>query len=444
LCYGYYDEEGETDPYSDDGYIRGVATLSPTKDHALPDETIVTEPVSYDIYVYADSPDPLLPSLMLARENNSFQFMFSALSSYLPVGTYHYEGDTLILSSSIDDNRYYFHVDGENFIFDAKRSSHIPSYRYSADSWESLCPVPDGAVFTSTQTPVKSDSLTEYERKLNEAILSAFVYHLPNDPTGLLYAQSYVILDTETASGTPLLGKDDDLVYKTFYLATMFASYSTYGGFVTTVTEHLYPAMVTVSIENGEVFTATDMWFPTEGEGYEGSIRQRFPHEAAEKALDIEQFRAELMNQCTTIALSRLEKLGGVDTVIESMLSLIASSNGDAETAILSCKEEYELLLGYGEFTLRYCFEEFLEGGKTDLTADIMVNLCRDIIRKDYPSNKNTQVVPGDYDPEYNTAQDWFDLFYRNCLELEKNKGARGLAECPAAYLLLQTADNLQ
>ena len=444
LCYGYYDEEGETDPYSDDSYIQGISTLSPMKDHALPVEEIVTEPISFDIYIYSDSPDPLLPSLMLARETDDFQFCYSGLSSYIPMGTYHYEGDLLILSSSIDDNRYCFHVDGENFVFDEALSSPIPSYRYSADSYESLCPVPDGAVFTSAKEPVKSDALTDYEQKLNEAILSAFVYYLPNDPTGLLYAQSYVILDTETASGTPLLGKDDDLVEKTFYLATMFASYSTYGGTLSVVTEYLYPAAVTISIENGEVFTVTDMWFPDPNDQYEAALRGRFPHEAAEKAMNIEQYTEELTNQCLTIALSKLEEIGGVDTVIGSMLALIANSGTTAEDAISSCKEEYELLLGYKEFTLRYCFTKFFEGDQTDLAADIMVKLCRDIIRKNYPSVKNTRIVPGDYDPAHNTAQDWFDLFYKNCLELEKKEGARGLAECEIAYLLLQTADDLQ
>ena len=69
-------------------------------------------------------------------------------------------------------------------------------------------------------------------------------------------------------------------------------------------------------------------------------------------------------------ALAYLHSTGSLDTTIEKLLDAImasptASSNPSDYTQ--AHEPEYQELLNYEEYTLRYCFSEFLQGGQTEL-----------------------------------------------------------------------------
>ncbi|MBQ8836079.1 MAG: hypothetical protein IJ002_01060 [Clostridia bacterium] len=101
----------------------------------------------YNVYKFYDSVDPVAPSIFLYDDPQTFSFTYSAFSSYFAVGTYELTDDTLTLKTNDGMNTYVFDVADNTFVFDASRSSKIPEYRYSGDSMEPECPVPDGAVF---------------------------------------------------------------------------------------------------------------------------------------------------------------------------------------------------------------------------------------------------------------------------------------------------------
>lgn len=98
------------------------------------------------LYGYKDSVDLGMPTITL-HKNGTCQFTYSELSSYMAIGTYELTDKTLTIETFDGDNVYVFEVQGTNFVFDASKSSKIPEYRYSGDSEETACPVPDGAVF---------------------------------------------------------------------------------------------------------------------------------------------------------------------------------------------------------------------------------------------------------------------------------------------------------
>lgn len=114
---------------------------------------IPTVPVRY---VFKDSVDPLPPDILLNyhEQGKSFMFMYSGYSSYLPFGTYEIVGDDLILRTEDKTYTYIFKIVENGLIFDASRSSQIPSYRYSGDSYETKSPVPDGAFFERELIPL--------------------------------------------------------------------------------------------------------------------------------------------------------------------------------------------------------------------------------------------------------------------------------------------------
>lgn len=98
-------------------------------------------------YSYVESEDFTSPTLTLSEKDNEFVFVYSALSSYIARGKYELKGNKLTLRTDDGNNVYVFRLKDRSFIFDAKRSSKIPEYRYSSSSDETYSPVPNGAEF---------------------------------------------------------------------------------------------------------------------------------------------------------------------------------------------------------------------------------------------------------------------------------------------------------
>ncbi len=96
-------------------------------------------------YSYGDKISAFSYAKLTLLNDTKFQFMYSLLSSYLPLGTYTLDDEKLILKTDDGLYTYTFKVDGDTFIFDQKNSSPIPTYK--SGEGETLVAVPDGAVF---------------------------------------------------------------------------------------------------------------------------------------------------------------------------------------------------------------------------------------------------------------------------------------------------------
>ncbi|AUG56118.1 hypothetical protein [Acetivibrio saccincola] len=88
------------------------------------------------VYVMQESQEPIKPSVSL-KDNNRFTFNYSALSSYIAIGSYEVNDDNLILKTDDGKFKYVFKIKDDQLIFNAAESSKIPSYAN----------VPDGAIF---------------------------------------------------------------------------------------------------------------------------------------------------------------------------------------------------------------------------------------------------------------------------------------------------------
>jgi len=87
-------------------------------------------------YVMQESEEPVKPNVSL-KDSNKFTFIYSVLSSYIPMGSYVEEDGNLILKTDGGEFKYVFKVKDSTLIFNAKESSGIPSFAN----------VPDGAIF---------------------------------------------------------------------------------------------------------------------------------------------------------------------------------------------------------------------------------------------------------------------------------------------------------
>jgi hypothetical protein len=93
------------------------------------------------VYEIADSDEFLKPTVVL-EENGKFRFTYSALSSYLAIGTFETDNNNLILKTDDGLYEYVFKIEGDSLIFNANESSELPSYAN----------VPDGGVFSKKDT----------------------------------------------------------------------------------------------------------------------------------------------------------------------------------------------------------------------------------------------------------------------------------------------------
>jgi hypothetical protein len=87
-------------------------------------------------YVMQASKEPVKPIVSL-EDSNKFTFTYSALSSYIAIGSYEVDDDNLILKTDDGKYKYIFKIKDNALIFNAKESSQIPSFAN----------VPDGTIF---------------------------------------------------------------------------------------------------------------------------------------------------------------------------------------------------------------------------------------------------------------------------------------------------------
>lgn len=138
--------------YRQEYTVDALFELTESADGGLSFTNLANNTDAYQIYTFQDSVDFLIPNITLFPHTNRFQFTYSAFSSYWPVGTYELTEKTLTLRTDDGKNIYVFHAQENGFVFDAAQSSSIPQYKYSGNSNETQSPVPDGAVFTRTDT----------------------------------------------------------------------------------------------------------------------------------------------------------------------------------------------------------------------------------------------------------------------------------------------------
>ncbi len=154
---GHYDIPEMVNPNKDSSFIRWLYRT----------ESVLTIPkekkkVTTLYFTYPNSVDPTPPALNLFLADQSFDFCFSAYSSYLAYGFYERVGNDLILKTKDGLNTYVFKIGEHTLTFDALRSSAIPEFKYSANAAATQCPVPHGAVF---ETGMEGGTLDDYVPK---------------------------------------------------------------------------------------------------------------------------------------------------------------------------------------------------------------------------------------------------------------------------------------
>ena len=257
----------------------------------------------------------------------------------------------------------------------------------------------------------------------------------PNVPDGLIHVKSHIVLREENAISTPLWGKTERVTEKTLYLLVMHKSYNMSSGIPEEVGGSCSAAAVTFSVDAAGQYRLKEYWEPGDGENYADAIRQRFPGDIAEIAMNPQPCEPQLNEACYGKACTYLVPTDSNKARIKELFLEISAYPAQYSMPgpyIEAHPEQWQELLFYRESTLLYCFAEFTPSGQKGLVEMLMALACEEILEtmgeQDFPP------VEG-----HGNGSQWFNHFkeYAQLLEMEKSREEIKRRH-PGAWLYLQ------
>jgi len=136
------------------------------------------------------------------------------------------------------------------------------------------------------------------ETLLNSAIYDAILDHNLSEKTvGLNNCASFVLLDKEELSGTPVVDSTDHIGLVTVYGLALYQGYDLVDGELREETGSHIPVAITFDVLNGK-YSLKEYWEPRDGNYYAPDIRDKFPDKIEEEALNTQKYIAAQKQAC--------------------------------------------------------------------------------------------------------------------------------------------------
>ena len=217
--------------------------------------------------------------------------------------------------------------------------------------------------------------------------------------------ESNVILGTETLCAVPKADGTGGGEYLTVYAMVLEQDYvfgEPHGEIIDDGGSHM-PVAITFKVE-GDEYILEEYWRPQDGSYYESSIREKFPDDIEEEAMDTQKYILAQMQDCYNQAVAFAGT--DVEAVIEELMEVILSSPKSA-SSVQDCISahyfEYRELTYYGMHTLIYCRDRFEEGNQSGLKGSLMAAVSQDIAEGYGWAER--------YGDTYDNAQKWYDNY---------------------------------
>ena len=168
-------------------------------------------------------------------------------------------------------------------------------------------------------------------------------------PDGLIHIENYYLLAHQTASGTPLKGNTGHMKIANVYLLLYHMKYSVNGGQLEEHEGDFVPTAITFSIDENGKYTLKEYWTPQSGSNYKKDVRNKFPSEAAENALNTEKYAEALVKDSWRLANEAINKTSSV------MIDDSTAIHYPANIGLYEVTPEDEVQTKYdnGEFVIR-------------------------------------------------------------------------------------------
>lgn len=179
----------------------------------------------------------------------------------------------------------------------------------------------------------------------------------------------------------------------------------------------------------GGKYVLKEYWTPRDGSYYVRDVRDKFPDEVEDEALDTQKYILAQKQTCYDQGV----RYGGVDTysAVEHLFEVIESSPATSSRPadyIDAHSVEYRELMYYGDYTLQYIFSKFhLEGNQTGLRGQLM-RIALDDLAPEAQLRLHAE-----------TGQAYFDEWKAGALQISEQHDMEWIKENqPAIYLLLR------
>ena len=238
-----------------------------------------------------------------------------------------------------------------------------------------------------TRIDIRNGGVTEFigadhsEVLLTKAIHDAIlVVNKKPEPDGLYHCASFALLSLKTTSGTPLAGATNHMETVTVYGLALHQAYGFSGATFHEVMGSHIPVAITFEVVDGK-YALKEYWRPGDGTYYVPDVREKFPDEIEDEALNTQKYILAQKQECY----DRAVRYGGVDTysAVEHLFEVIESSPATSSRPadyIDAHPIEYRELMYYGDYTLQYIFSKFhLEGNQTGLRGHLMRAVLDDL-----------------------------------------------------------------
>lgn len=326
----------------------------------------------------------------------------------------------------------YITKDNEEGIAGIYTASLVSANMFMKQNEEAL-----GAVIT----PAKAVEMVSGEEKASDPLEQAIHDAILGEDKGLAVknaffpCESHVILGTEERDREHPTEAGVTGHYLTVYAMALKQSYvfkEPYGEILDDGGSHM-PVAITFEVTGENEYHLVEYWQPMDGSYYVSSIREKFPDNIEEEAIDTQKYIYAQIRDCYAQAVV----FGSVDTdgVIEELFKKIESSPAEASNAAAYLDAhslEHRELRYYGDYTLRYIFDKFLNGGQTGLRGQLM-RLVLDELAPEAALRLYTE-----------TGQEYFDEWLEKAQELCNKKGEDWMKENqPASWLCLEMKEVL-
>lgn len=251
--------------------------------------------------------------------------------------------------------------------------------------------------------------------------------------SGNFCCESHITLATEE-------GKSEGADYIdtiTIYAMVLYQEYLIGDAIIEISGSHI-PTAITFHVSEAGNYTLQEYWIPRDGSYYTDDIYEKFPAEVANNALDTQIYIMGQMQNCYEQAV----EYGEVNTekvIWDNLQTICSKAHGLSAPGgyIEAHYVEYRELLYYNKYTLDYCFNQFLEGGQTDLRGAVMALACKEIMTEWGEESLDGELTA--------TGQEWFDLYLANVQKLSTQIEDEEIEKhYPAAWILLKKAREIK
>ena len=249
-----------------------------------------------------------------------------------------------------------------------------------------------------TEIPLSADPL---EAAIHDAIMDTDAEKMVE---GVRFpCESHVILGTETLCAVPKAdgtGGGDYLIVYAMVLEQDYVFGETDGQIIDGGGSHM-PVAITFKVQ-GDEYILEEYWRPEDGSYYESSIREKFPDDMEEEAMDTQKYILAQKQNCYNQAVKFAET--DIDAVMENLMEEILSSpksSSSVQDYISAHYVEYRELTYYGMHTLAYCRDRFEEGNQSGLKGSLMAAVSQNIAEGYGWKQVNGYM--------YEDAQGWYD-----------------------------------